>query len=232
MKIPDELLSAFVNGELQGRERQRIELAIARDRRIAQRVARHRALRLRVHAAFDDVVKQPRYPREVPERKLFTGSAQIIDLARVRAERTQPRRPRRIARSPRFVLTISLLSGVVGGLLLAELHHDGGFTENQNGVLLARGALARALNEQIGSTATGATIHVTGTYRGRAGDYCRTFSVSGAQSWSGLACHKDAHWQVQGLLSVAMGSTDFNKVVTGSPLSTATEMQLRSRNWE
>ena len=51
MKIPDDLLSAFVNGELDGAERQRIEQAIAHDRRIAQRVARHRALRGKLDSA-------------------------------------------------------------------------------------------------------------------------------------------------------------------------------------
>lgn len=178
-----------------------------------------------------DVVKQPRYPREVAERRLFTGSAQIIDLARARAERTQARRPRRFGRSPRFILTVSLLSGLVAGIFLAQLRNGGEITEYQHGVLLSRGTLTRALNEQIGSSPAGARIQVTATYRGRAGDYCRTFSISGAQSLSGLACHKAAHWQIQVLAGAAMGS-DFNKVVTGPPLSTATEIQLRSRNWQ
>jgi hypothetical protein len=119
----------------------------------------------------------------------------------------------------------------MAGVFLAQLHDGGGITEYQNGVLLSRGTLTRALNEQIGNSPAGATIQVTGTYRGRAGDYCRTFSVGGAQSLSGLACHKAAHWQVQVLASAAMGP-DFNKVVTGPPLSTATEIQLRSRNWQ
>src|SRR3974377_239831 len=103
MKMPDEILSAFLNGELEGPERQRIEMAIARDRRVAQRVARQRALRSRLHAALADGCHQSRrhHPPGPPSTPV---SAQIMNLARVRAERAQIKRHRRALKSPRFVL--------------------------------------------------------------------------------------------------------------------------------
>ena len=189
MKIPDELLSAFVNGELDGPERHRIELAISHDRRIAQRVAKHRALRSRLHVALDDVLNQPNRQRNVPERKLFPGSAQIIDLARVRAARAQTPRARRTVRSPRVVLTMGLVIGLAAGILLVRAQSGRALTRYQRGALLAQGALAQALNEQlVGRVPSGANIRVTSTYRARNGSYCRTFAVAGSQSLAGLAC--------------------------------------------
>jgi len=236
MKIPDETLSAFVNGELEGAERQRIEQAIARDRRIAQRVAKHRALRGRLDSAFDIVLRQPaRAPREAA-RKLTPGSAQIIDLARVRAERARAGRSRRAPRSSRFAIAAALTVGLATGALFAHLNAAGALTQYENGKLSARGALARALNEQIvGQVAASAKIRIVSTYRMKTGNYCRSFTVASAQSMMGLACRSRDQWQLQSLLT---GSTapalqlELSKNANGAALSPAAETQLRARDWQ
>lgn len=234
MKIPDETLSAFVNGELEGAERQRIERAIARDRRIAQRVAKHRARRGRLDPAFDVVIRQSAGAPEAA-RKLTPGSAQIIDLARVRAERARAGRPRRAPRSSRFAMAAALTVGLAAGALLAHLNAGAALTQYENGRLSARGALARALNEQIvGQVPLRAKIRVLSTYRMKSGNYCRTFTVASAQSLMGLACRSRDQWQLQSLLTgSATPALQFELSKTASAtLSPAAEAQLRARDWQ
>ena len=236
MKIPDDLLSAFVNGELDGAERQRIEQAIAHDRRIAQRVARHRALRGKLDSAIDAVLRQPAHALREPARKLNVGSAQIIDLARVRAERARAGRPRRTPRSARAAMVAALTVGLAAGALLAHLTTGAALTQYENGRLSARGALARALNEQIiGQLPAGARIRVVSTYRMKNGNYCRTFTVASAQSLMGLACRIRDQWQLQSLLSGTVAPAlelQLSKNASGPALSSAAEAQLRARDWQ
>lgn len=236
MKIPDELLSAFVNGELEGPERQRIELAIARDRRVAQRVAKQRALRSRLQDALDDVLRQPARQQRLPARKLIPGSAQIIDLARVRAERAQVKRHQRALKPPRLMLLACLAIGLTAGIGLARLSTGDALTQYRNGVLTAAGSLARALNQQLsGQAAPGARIRVAGTYRARSGIYCRSFAVSGPQALAGLACRNHEQWQLQTLLNNVVTPSavlELNKNLSVTPLATAAEAQLRAHDWQ
>lgn len=172
----------------------------------------------------------------MPERKLFPGSAQIIDLARARAVRAQIRRPRHHgARSPRWVLVLGLLIGLAGGIFLTRLLTGSELTQYRDGSLLASGPLARMLNEQlVGHASDQAPIRVTATYRARGGNYCRLFSIAGTQSLSGLACRNGSRWQVQTLLSGVNASSplELNKYISGPALTAVAEAQLRSHDWQ
>ncbi|MFN3843995.1 MAG: zf-HC2 domain-containing protein, partial [Rehaibacterium terrae] len=63
MRISDERLMAYVDGELDAAQAAQVEAAIAADPALAAAVARQRRLRERLRAAFDPVLDQP-----VPER--------------------------------------------------------------------------------------------------------------------------------------------------------------------
>jgi hypothetical protein len=171
--------------------------------------------------------------RIVPERKLFPASAQIIDLARARAGRVAARRPRRPVKSPRLILLTSVAIGLAGGLLLARLQNGTALTEYRNGVLLARGPLERALNEQlVAQTPATASIRATATYRAKGDVYCRTFLVSGAQPLSGLACRSGAQWRIASLLgNDSAQSLEGGRNISGTALTSAAEVQLRSHDW-
>ena len=108
MSFSDEIVMAYVDGELGDATRAALELAMATDPDLAQRVARHRELRTRVQGAFDPVLAEP-----VPERLLAAAKgtaanarddnivalkripATALDLATVGRDRGQsrPRRP-------------------------------------------------------------------------------------------------------------------------------------------
>jgi hypothetical protein len=187
----------------------------------------------------DDVLHQNVRQARGHPRPLRPGSAQIIDLARVRAERAHLGRPRRAPpTSPRFVLAASLIIGVTIGAGLARLSASSALTQYRNGELLAQGPLARALNEQItGHASPTARIRIVATYRNRSGNYCRTFSIAGSQSLAGLACRERDQWQLQMLLNNAAGtapalSLELNKNLNGAALTTAAETALRSHDWQ
>jgi hypothetical protein len=171
----------------------------------------------------------------VPERKFFPASAQIIDLARARAGRAPARRrPRRLIKSKRLILLASVAIGLAAGVLLARLQDSSALTEYRNGVMLARGALEQALNEQLVGHAPGrASIRATATYRAKSGAYCRTFTVSGSQSLAGLACRSGAQWQIESLLSTTNSElpTEATSNLSGAALTSAAEAQLRSHDW-
>ncbi len=65
MSIPDDILMAYVDGELSAEERVRVEAAMQRDATVARRVAEQKKLRGELRAAFDGVLREP-----VPERLL------------------------------------------------------------------------------------------------------------------------------------------------------------------
>jgi hypothetical protein len=170
----------------------------------------------------------------VPERKYFTGSAKIIDLARVRAARTQARRPRRTARSPGFILSVGLVCGIGLGVLVTRFQAGTAWMERQHGSLRATGELLRALNAQAAGATADSVVHVTATYRGRSSNYCRTFNVSGTAPLSGIACRNGGQWAVDAVSDAGggMASSDLGHWVIGPPLTSAAEIQLRTHDWQ
>jgi hypothetical protein len=212
----DEMLMAYVDGELDAEDRALVEKALPNDAQLAARVARHRALRDRLQTRFGDVLLEP-----VPDRLLAAaqGAVQhrgtIIDWTQASA---RPARPVRTLAWPRWgAIAASLIVGLLAGRLLP--HGGGGLTEESNGVLLASGALDQALTTQLAASAAGPVV-VGLTFRDRGGHYCRTFAVDGARPQAGLACRQTDRWQVLDLQQVEAPGTapgDFRQAASTLP---------------
>jgi hypothetical protein len=71
MSIPDEVLMAYVDGELPPEERARIEAAMRADAEVARRVQQQQALRASLRSAFEGVLREP-----VPDRLLAAARGQ------------------------------------------------------------------------------------------------------------------------------------------------------------
>ena len=199
MNIPDELLAAYVDGELQGAERARVEQAIAHDARLAQRVAHYRAMRARLRGSFDSALHEPMPQRmlQVARSASRPATAQVIDLARVRAERKRRNERRRLLQPHRIAIAASLLAGLLAGGIAERLLGNDSITAFHNGELVARGALADTLDNQLAdSSAAGSRFHVGMSFRAKSGDYCRTFSATDNPALAGLACREQDHWRV------------------------------------
>jgi hypothetical protein len=251
MKIPDELLAAYLDGELQGAERARIEQALQQDKRLAQRLSKQRALRAR--SRLDAQQHQEPMSQRLTHfgRSITgTGSAQVIDLARVRAERKRRSERSRNTLSRRILLLATgVFGGMVFGVLIARFSRSGGLTEYRDGALLARGVLADALSEQLAaSPASGSVVRIGLSFKTRTGGYCRTFSVRDTQTLAGLACHEQNQWRVWTLDANAPRTTTVrttrsaaglppalaqavNDRISGAPLDSQAEISARRSGW-
>ena len=253
--IPDELLAAYVDGELDGPEHARMEQAIALDARLAQRVARHRALRGRLRKAFDGALSETVPQRLVNAARMpASGPAQIIDLARVRAARARrPEKPPiQIPRRTVITIAASLLIGLGAGLLIETMITASSLTEYRHGSLLASGSLNRALNEQLASAApVPGAVRIGLSFRARSGGYCRTFVIDNSRALAGLACREQQQWRILTLLGTdsagspgnpqayRMASSAMpppllqavNEHISGEPLDASAEAKARRNNW-
>jgi len=252
MTISDELLAAYVDGELEGAELAHVEQAIAEDHRIAQRVARQRALRERLRGAFDDALHEPVPQRLLQAARLGAAAtpAQIIDLAQVRAARARRNGAARKAFPRRVAVAASLVVGLLAGVLIQRFSASGDLTELHEGTLLARGALTRALNEQLASNASGGgAVQVGLSFKAKNGHFCRTFAINAASSLAGLACREQDQWQVLTLTGTQSQNADsqhlrmaasalppvllqaVNERISGEPLDAQAESRARSSGW-
>jgi negative regulator of sigma E activity len=254
MNISDELLAAYVDGELDGAELVRVEQAIAQDSQLARRVAQQRALRARLRGAFDGVLQEAVPQRLAQAARLAgpSGPAQVIDLARVRAERARRSSGQRGLKVRRYAVAATLVIGLITGALVQRMSTPSSLTEFRDGSLQAHGALAQALNEQLASNpAGGALVHVGLTFKQHSGSYCRTFVLGSSRPLAGLACREQDHWQVVNLVStdgsnIVVNSQNLrtaasslpaallqavNERISGDPLSAPAEAKARSSGW-
>ncbi len=236
----NELLMAYADGELEGEERAAVEAAMAADPEVARAVAQHHALRARLSGSYDDVLAEPVPARlaallEAPAT-LAAPAAPVVDLA--------SRRPPRRFGAPAFLaMAASLVVGVFVGLF--ALRGPQAPFETTGGALLARGALAEALDVRLAAegAATGG-VRLGLSFRDRQGGYCRTFSLEDDKALAGLACRQGTDWQVEVLTaSGAAGELRAASTLppavlaavearmTGEPLDAAAEAAARQSGW-
>ena len=237
MRIDDEKLIAFADGELGPGDRAAVEAALAADPELRTRLARQERLRALVSGHYAPVADEP-----VPDRltALLTPPAEIVDLAarrEARQARTRPLWQNFAALAATLVLGLfagrTLLPGTAGPVGLDE------------GVLVAQGGLAEALETQLASSqAADAQTRIGVSFAAADGRLCRTFASAAA---SGLACRDADHWRLvtvaggqaapSGEIRQAASATDplvleaAQAMMAGEPLDEAGERRARARGW-
>lgn len=243
MTIPNETLVAYVDGELDDAARTSVEAAMAADPELARRVARQRALRDRLRATFDPVLAEP-----VPEHLLSAAGGA-----------SKPQQANGVVRLSRFSRRWSwpqwgaLAASLILGVLVAPLLHREPArspVETDSRGLLASGALAQALSQQLASDQRDrAPVRVGISFRSRAGAYCRTFELSVQGAVAGVACREGESWRLQALaalpsripatgtyqpaaspLPAAIEQT-VDALIAGDPLDAKDEAAARRKDW-
>ena len=196
MKYDDEIVMAYVDGELDPQRRSEIEAALVGDPALARRIEQQRALRARLGGAFAKVMEDP-----VPEA--LTAAARGGHAA-VNARRGKVLQfPARTARVPSApwrtrewtAMAASLLVGVLLSWRFFGSSGSSPMVAGQDG-LRARGELAAALDRQLASEQTGDERVLIGlSFKARDGNYCRSF-VMRSTSTAGLACRAGKEWQI------------------------------------
>ena len=249
MKFSDEILMAYADGELDAATRAAIDEQMRNDPQLAQQVARHRALRAKLGDAFGDVLAEG-----VPERLVATaqtapaGNNKIIDLAAARDARMGV--TRRWSASHWTAVAASLVIGIVGTLM--ALQREANPIVADNGRMTAAGVLALALDNQPGGVPGAGPAQIGISFVAKGGNYCRTFSVGGADpragQLAGMACREANAWRVKAL---AEGNTpaggDYRMAASSLPpsvlravedsmageaLDAAGEAAARQRGWK
>ncbi len=245
MNFSDETVMAYADGELDAASRAALEAAMATDPQLARRVARQRALRARLRAALDPVLDEP-----LPERLLASvrgvpargQAANVVALKRQAAPRWS---------WPQWgAIAASLVGGVLLGPLLLRAP-AGPALVTRDGQVLASGALARALSEQLAShQPPGAPVQIGVSFRARNGDYCRTFVLREQGTLAGLACREREAWRLEVLAhnpappAAAAGyrpagsalpasvTHTLDELIAGEPLAAGAEAAARARGWQ
>jgi hypothetical protein len=255
MQIPDETLMAFADGELEGSARAAVEAAMREDPKIEKRVAEHRALRQRIEKAYALELSEP-----VPSRLLTAANTTpesagnpVADLNVARESKARAVSAARARNSwwqPAGAIAASVIIGF--GLGYGARHQPASpLVRGAEGAVVADGDLAQALSSQLSAEQSPASaVKIGVSFLAKSGDYCRTFSLSGLASPSGLACRRGREWQIQAL-SQAEGTAQSDsgyrtaasalspailkaveERIIGEPLDATAESAARSADWK
>ncbi|WUR14471.1 hypothetical protein E7V67_005030 [[Empedobacter] haloabium] len=214
MTFSDETLMAYADGELDAATRHAVEAACARDAALARRVEHYKIRRANVFAGFapgDDGAGRMRPAR--PER-----TATVVSLDAVRARREASQQAARKANRERgwswkewsalaAVLALGIVAGKFGLTYLQEDDIRADLVASHDGMLVAQGRLATALEQQSSGQAAlaaagtpasvAAPVRIGMSFVSTEGSYCRSFaSSSGGQQIDGLACKAGQEWRI------------------------------------
>jgi len=232
MTYSDDTLMAYADGELDPAERAAIEQAMRTDPDVAAAVARHRALRADVANAFAGILDEPVPARLQPAAP---APAPVLSLDAAREQR------RRWSWPEWGALAATLVVGVLAGRMVP----GGGPAIAGNGnQVVAQGALASALDRQIGGGKADSAVKVGVSFAARDGHYCRGF-VMGASA--GLACREGGQWKIPVLAETAPEAAGgyrqagsalpaavldaIDARIADKPLDAAGEEAARARGW-
>ncbi|KMS58515.1 anti-sigma factor family protein [Sphingobium cupriresistens] len=225
--IGEAMLIALVDGELDEVNRRRVERAVAADPALAARLAQHRSLRARLAGHYAPVAQEP-----VPDRlrAVLEESATVAPLVRP---------------APRWrdwAMGGAVAASLVLGLGLGRMSgKEPGSIGTQDGVMVAQGALATALDTQLASAQKDDAIRIGLTFQRKGGGWCRSFDGAIA----GVACREGEGWQVQQALPGAGQSNTYRQassadarvmatveaLIDGAPADAAGEKAAQAKGW-
>ena len=234
MEWNDDMLSAYLDGELPAETCTALEVLFTSDAALRSRLEQLRsvdrqlktALRLSALTVDDPLAAQIRQSSP----------------ARVRSD-PRPMRMLSRRRAGLFALAASLFGVVMGHVLTPGAVNDAG-----SGWMTASGALAQVLELQPSgrrSTENGETARLLLSFMADDGRYCRVFDWQGAgKAAEGLACREAGGWQLVTWQAAAV-STGFIPAAGGSAavdaamdalggseaLNAAAERELIARQW-
>jgi hypothetical protein len=248
----DEVLMAYVDGELEPVQRDQLERALADDAALGARVTALRSQRRRVEAAYATVLDEA-VPDALAALLAGTPSGRGASVTPIEAARAS-RRGRSGAWG--WAQWGGMAASLVLGLLLGVRWAGGGDNDSdaielRAGRLVADGAIGQALTTQLagtgGESSSASAVTVQLSFVDRDGAYCRTFSTSAI---AGLACRQNGDWAVHTVTAAAASAPADGAVrqaasalpravldavdqrIAGEALDAARERAARERGWQ
>ncbi len=208
---------AYADGELDAKTRAAVEMAVAEDETLAERVALFADTRRAAKGAMDAYLKEP-VPAALEQRvkAMLTASAggasadagKIVAFKPRHAQTAPTSAPRRLWELP-LAASIALIAGLAGGYFAAQTPPEAGGSVRI--AALGQSEIASALaTVPAGNTREiegGGTFKAIASFRDSSGVLCREFEYDEPQGSAlvAVACHDNAAWDVR--FSVATNQT-------------------------
>jgi len=201
---------AYVDGELPPADHAAFEARLAQEPALASAVARERTLRASLQSTYAPVLDEP-VPAGLLDLLAMPGSAaapaaanDVLPVGTSDTHRATLPHARRWRWPEWGAMAASLVLGLVfGSRLLAPHAASGGdalaLNVANDGSITAQGHLRDALEQRVAGTDLdpNSNVAVGLTFRNRAQQYCRTFTLDNASS--GIACRQADGWVVADL---------------------------------
>lgn len=243
--ISDEILSAYIDGELGQEDQERVRTAIAADEALAAR--------LRCLSHVDELLAE--FSSTIDARPLPADVLTLLHAPRPDNVVRLPRRSRGWAigaLAAGFVLAVA-----IGMQLDTRDEHGGAFDDIARvGPVEPASVLHLALEEVLSDTAHAAadepalTVTPVLSFVSTQQQFCREFRVdAGSRAARGLACRRDGRWEALKVIGVGAandGSSDYatataatdadfdafvDALVADAPLGTDAEARLLREGW-
>lgn len=209
-QLTDEILVAYVDGELSTEDAAEVERALQADQKIREAVQIFRDSADWSRRAFDEVLREP-----VPDRLIHAaiGQANTEEIAEIAPTVAQGSQRRAGLAGLAMAASIALAIGLGGGFGLSDWVQPE--ESGPSGLLLVGTIEHGALHTALESTTSGTLTEVADagdfmpmtTFVEREGRYCREFQATlsdanGPHAAFGIACRKPAgFWQVEAMVA-------------------------------
>lgn len=223
MKITDEMLIAYIQGDLSPGDRAIVEKAVAADPEVAERLRGHRVIGRLKRGALKAAPKRP-----------GQSPAPVVSLAAARTKRAEPETRARPKAPPLpaingrwAAIAVALVAGIAIGMF-APRFEAGLITSD----MTAAGALKVVLDQRLAATQPAdAPIRVGLAFRDPAGAWCRSFASA---ALSGVACRQGNGWKVR-MAEAGPPSTALTQAIAamrpGQPIAPEAEKKALAGGW-
>lgn len=226
MRIDDETLAAYVDGELDAAGKAQVEAAARTDTALARRIQAQRRLRETMAGAFGGLLSEPPPSRLTQAIQAPRKAADVVDLGAARRKRAaqEPAKGRggRWLQWGALAACAVLVVGV--GLRVWRGAPAGqpqvmAMVSGPPGAMLAQGPLASALDNQLAASGPGVEpVRIGVSFRSGDGRDCRTFQVTTSEGFAGLACQEQGAWRVRATQAQpAEAATAYRQAATETP---------------
>jgi hypothetical protein len=229
--VPDDMLMAYVDGELDEIARGRLERALADDPALGTAAETQRRLKARLSQHYDPIADE-----EVPERFRSMLEGKVADIAAARERRRAWLDWRRLA-----AVAATFVAGVLAAQLIPEAAERDG---SAGGPLFARASLSEALDTRLASTQSAdASTRIGVSFAAKDGRLCRSFET---RDLAGLACRDGGEWELLTMVRVSGGTEGqyrqagsgsalvmqvAQELIMGQPFDAAAERRARDGGW-
>jgi len=194
--ITDQLLMAYVDGELSPDLAALILSRMEAEPDLLDRLEQHQRLRSQLSAAFGPIMGEP-----LPPNLTALLAREGVKVASPSAKSAQGNVFRGFDGA--WPMWAAAAAATVIGVGLSEFRHMDDPLALSGGRIVASGPLARSLEHDLAADSAGAGAKIMASFEDRSGRYCRVFEAAGGSHEDGVACKNDGRWQVVALANPA-----------------------------